>query len=200
MEWNSFNPSVSDFESLGYQSVVFSGSQCSNTGNAVEDALSTNSRVVVDARGCANGIQLAGTSSWFTSRPYNLQLRNHVVFLTDKLDMNRVNISSRGGGSYQLFAIGPDTGGNNQPTCSGGSFRLNQNVNTATNTPMMLYSPCSVTIGSNNDFSGQIYAWPVRRRRHQRHRKPLHPAPDGHELRPPPRTAHGPGQQRQAPH
>ncbi|WP_460682167.1 polymer-forming cytoskeletal protein [Nesterenkonia populi] len=154
MEWNSFNPTVSDFEDIGYQAVTFSGGQCNNTGNAVRNAINTGNRVVIDALGCSDGIRLEG-SRW---NNYNLQLRNHVVFLTDHLYMNNVNISSQGNRSYQLFAIGPDEGGNREPTCDGGSFRLNQNVRTATHTPMMLFSPCDVTIGSNNDFSGQIYA------------------------------------------
>lgn len=150
MEWNSFNPQVSDFERIGYRAVTIQGNECSNSAQAVRRALSTGDMVVIDARRCSGGIRINGGGS--------VTLRNHAVFLTHNLYLNNVTINSQEGRSYQLFAIGPDEGANNDPTCNGGDFRLNENVYTARNTPVMLFSPCLVSIGSNNDFSGQIYA------------------------------------------
>jgi hypothetical protein len=146
-EWVDFTYTESDWP--GFVEKVIAGScDYSVLRNAVS-SLGT-SPGVIDARGCANGITIAGGDK--------LDMTSDLVILAKSFSLS-------GGGALKttaprkLWLITPDTTPDRAPTCSSGGgtefsggFKFDSQIST------MSYTPCRAAITSGITLTGQVYA------------------------------------------
>jgi cytoskeletal protein CcmA (bactofilin family) len=146
-EWVDFTYTASDWP--GFVEKVIAGScDYSVLRNAVSSLGASSG--IIDARGCTNGITIAGDDK--------LDMTSDLVILAKSFSLS-------GGGALKTTAprkvwlITPDTTPDRLPTCpSGGGTTFSGGFKFDSQISAMSYTPCRATITSGITLTGQVYA------------------------------------------
>ena len=106
--------------------------------------------VVIDARGCSNGIRTIGAEI--------LTLRNDTAIIAAQFDLQG-SAQFQSSGPAKLWLITPDDVANGVPDCpTGGASRVAGSFISGANIATLLYSPCEARLEGSAIWHGQIYS------------------------------------------
>lgn len=149
-------PFVPDWVDFPYRATDWNGqtivtlSSCTDATYTSALATIGTNRGVIDARSCAGGFGLGGSTK--------LALRNDLAIVA-----NRFTLAGSAGftatATTQLRLIIPDSVDDNLPTCpTNGAFSIGGNVTFQTPISTMIYTPCTADIASGLYIKGQLFA------------------------------------------
>lgn len=136
----------------GFTVKTLSGGSC---GYAQLSAALTElgaTRGVIDARGCASGLNLGGAEK--------VTLRADLAIIANKMSFTGssgflANTAAR------LWLVNPDTTADRIATCGGRSLSMDGGFTQSDRIAMLVYSPCRVTLASGLKLYGQVFAGQV---------------------------------------
>ncbi|NKY10388.1 hypothetical protein [Cellulomonas hominis] len=149
----TFKPT--DWQALGFTVVTWpAGSACTDTNNAhwMSQTLSSyGSAVVVDTRtACPGGLEWNNTQT--------IQLKANVAIIaTNITTTNNFYIQSGDGATHTMWMIIPAAESGAICQYAGGKGKIAFSVGYGSAMPLMLYSPCQVSLTNSQTFPGQVW-------------------------------------------
>ncbi len=131
------------------------GSDCSRANFQAAIAHFAGRPGLVNALGCSSFAWSSGEDQFVFT--------NDVAIFANKFDLNGGGAFTAGGaGEHRVWLLNPDDTPDLVPTCApgeqlkiDGGFKFKNTANASLH--VMVYSPCTVTIGSSTAFSGQLF-------------------------------------------